>query len=158
MFFKKKKEKEFEVEIIEEMSEICEEADEICISESDDEPAEDIELTPEVYELKKSTFLSHDGITDVAYYVFSPKNAVPKAVIQLSHGMCEYIERYEKEGFVSRLAEVGIVVCGNDHLGHGPSVSDEKLGFFTETEVVNGYVCIGVVGRCVLVREFVSVF
>lgn len=85
------------------------------------------------YEKITGTFTSSDGENTVPYYIYIPK-CNPFAVLQISHGMCEYIERYEKEGFVSRLTEVGIVVCGNDHLGHGPSVSDEKLGFFTDYE------------------------
>ncbi len=79
------------------------------------------------------TFPSSDGVNTVPYYIYIP-NGNPFAVLQISHGMCEYIERYEKEGFVSALCDAGIVVCGNDHLGHGPSVPDENLGYFTDYE------------------------
>lgn len=130
MFFKKKdkKEKEFEIEIVEELSDEYEEPEEICISEYEDEPVEDVELTAEVYELKQNTFLSHDGMTDVAYYVFVPKNTELKAVIQLSHGMCEYMLRYEP--LARALCKKGYVFCGNDHLGHGYTAeTEEDLGF-----------------------------
>ena len=38
-------------------------------------------------------FLSADGKTQVAGYYYAPET--PKAIIQISHGMCEYVERYE---------------------------------------------------------------
>ena len=48
----------------------------------------------------------------------------PKGVIQIVHGMSEYIDRYDDlaKYFVSR----GFVVCGEDHIGHGKSVSDSS--------------------------------
>ncbi len=85
------------------------------------------------YEKITGNYPSSDGVNTVPYYIYIPKGN-PFAVLQISHGMCEYIERYEKEGFVSALTDAGIVVCGNDHLGHGPTVPDEKLGFFTDYE------------------------
>lgn len=60
------------------------------------------------------------------------------AVLQICHGMAEYIERYHE--FAEFLTEHGIYVVGHDHLGHGKSVvSQEKLGFFHETDG-NNYV------------------
>ena len=46
----------------------------------------------------------------------------PKGIIQIIHGMAEYIDRYDDlaEYFVSR----GFVVCAEDHIGHGKSTSD----------------------------------
>ncbi len=47
----------------------------------------------------------------------------------LSHGMCEYIERYE--GFAEFLCKNEIALCGCDHIGHGNSVAHEcMLGYF----------------------------
>lgn len=40
-------------------------------------------------------------------------------VVQLSHGIAEYIRRYD--AFAEFLADNGFVVVGNDHLGHGES-------------------------------------
>lgn len=58
-----------------------------------------------------------------------------KGIVQISHGMCEYIERYE--GFAQYLVENGYAVCGNDHIGHGDSVLiPEERGFFASE---NGY-------------------
>ncbi len=56
-----------------------------------------------------------------------------KAVIQLVHGMAEYVLRYED--FAAYLARRGYVVCGNDHAGHGFSVeSDDERGYFGKRE------------------------
>ncbi len=51
----------------------------------------------------------------------------PVAILQIVHGMEEYIERYEE--FAEYLAERGFAVYGHDHIGHGESVtSREELG------------------------------
>ncbi|MBR5001772.1 MAG: lysophospholipase [Firmicutes bacterium] len=83
------------------------------------------------------TFASCNGVDTIQYYVYTPEETSsgadfqPRAILQISHGMCEFIERYE--GFAKFLAEQGIVVFGNDHLGHGSSVkSPEGFGFFAE--------------------------
>lgn len=55
----------------------------------------------------------------------------PKGIVQIIHGMAEYIERYNE--FANFLAENGYVVVGHDQLGHGESVSsDDELGYFGE--------------------------
>lgn len=72
------------------------------------------------------TFLSSNEKSQTAYYIFEPDS--PRAVIQLSHGMCEYVERYSEhaEYFCSQ----GFVFAGNDHIGHGKTAqSEDKLGF-----------------------------
>lgn len=52
-----------------------------------------------------------------------------KAILQISHGMVEYIVRYDD--FAKHLNQRGILVIGNDHLGHGQSVLDEsEFGYF----------------------------
>ena len=52
-----------------------------------------------------------------------------KGVIQIAHGMCEYVGRYTP--MMEYFTSCGYVVAGNDHRGHGKSVSDEKdLGWF----------------------------
>ena len=43
-----------------------------------------------------------------------------KAVLQLSHGMVEFIDRYKP--LAEYLAGRGILVTGHDHLGHGGSI------------------------------------
>ena len=77
------------------------------------------------------TYLSADGRTNVHAYCWAPALEKPLAIIQLSHGMCEYVERYD--AWARRFAERGIVFCGNDHLGHGHTAPDaEELGFTAE--------------------------
>ena len=55
----------------------------------------------------------------------------PLGVLQIVHGMAEYIDRYDN--FAKYMTEHGFNVIGHDHLGHGYSVSDEHdYGFFAE--------------------------
>ncbi|MDA6254790.1 alpha/beta hydrolase, partial [Escherichia coli] len=43
--------------------------------------------------------------------------------------MCEYVDRYDR--LATFLAQHGIMVIGNDHLGHGETARDEdELGYF----------------------------
>lgn len=53
----------------------------------------------------------------------------PVAVLQLVHGMEEYIARYEP--LAKAMVDRGWAVIGHDHLGHGQSGRWER-GFFTE--------------------------
>ena len=72
---------------------------------------------------------SRDGKTDINVVVWESNQ--PTAVLQLIHGMSEYIDRYDD--FARFLTENGFNVIGHDHLGHGYSVSDERnYGFFAD--------------------------
>ena len=54
-------------------------------------------------------------------------------VLQLVHGMAEHIERYDD--FADYMADRGILVVANDHLGHGKSVANkEEYGYFCEKD------------------------
>ena len=76
------------------------------------------------------TLNSHDHITKLHGMMWKPEKEV-RAVVQLVHGMIEYVERYD--AFASWLAERGIFVIGHDHLGHGDSVvCRDDWGFFEE--------------------------
>lgn len=80
---------------------------------------------------------SADGETDIHAVEWIPEGEV-KAVLQISHGMVEYADRYD--AFAAWLAQRGWYVTGNDHLGHGKSVtSKEKYGFF---HVPDGNACV----------------
>lgn len=71
---------------------------------------------------------SGDGMHQLHVVIWEPETSV-KAVLQISHGMIEYIERYDE--FAGYLNERGIAVIGNDHLGHGHTVNNEaELGYF----------------------------
>lgn len=51
----------------------------------------------------------------------SLRNA-PKGIVQIAHGMAEYLDRYDD--FACYLAEHGFAVCGADWLAHGKNVND----------------------------------
>lgn len=81
---------------------------------------------------KESFFLSSDGKTRI-HTVTWQKDEAPRAVLQLAHGICEYVWRYD--AFASFLAERGFLVVGNDHLGHGKSWQQpEREGLFAEKD------------------------
>ncbi len=87
-------------------------------------------------EVKKSDIRfesSNPGNTVAGYYYTCPEQA-PRAILQISHGMCEYIGRYDD--FAGYMAQNGYVVCGNDHLGHGVTSSGANGtdGFFAEKD------------------------
>ena len=76
-------------------------------------------------------FKSADNKTDIHYIVWEDTDNEIKGIVQLVHGMCEYIDRYDE--FAAYLTRHGYAVIGHDHLGHGQSVlSKERLGFFNE--------------------------
>lgn len=74
---------------------------------------------------------SQDNQTQIHAIEWIPKCGV-KAILQISHGMVEHIERYD--AFADYLSKRGFYVVGQDHLGHGASVTDdEKHGYFHDT-------------------------
>lgn len=81
--------------------------------------------------MKKRTFkfTSADKITKIYAVKWEPEEKELKGILQISHGMIEYVERYE--GFAEFLTQRGFLVVGNDHLGHGNSVRSQELwGYF----------------------------
>ena len=77
-------------------------------------------------------FTSSCGTTKIHAVKYIPPKEI-KAILQIAHGMVEYIERYED--FALYLASNGILVTGHDHLGHGKSVNNkEDLGYFSKED------------------------
>lgn len=77
------------------------------------------------------TFLSSDNKTNIHSIVCYPQNGQFNRILQLIHGMIEYIERYLQ--FFEYLTTKGFIVVGHDHLGHGKSINTkEDLGYFGE--------------------------
>ena len=68
-------------------------------------------------------FPSKDGNTEIHTIEWKPEGEV-RAVLQICHGMMEYIGRYSE--FAEFLCAHGYYVVGNDHLGHGKSVQSKK--------------------------------
>ena len=90
------------------------------------------------YTLALGTYPSSNGINQVSYRIYRPVGVSPRGVVQISHGMCEYIARYEE--FIAFLCDNGWAVVGNDHIGHGDSVkSADELGYFAPQ---NGWDCL----------------
>ena len=82
------------------------------------------------HDMNKKDFYypSVDGKTQIHAIRWEPEGE-PKAILQIIHGMVEFIDRYDD--FARYLTEHGYMVVGEDHLGHGESVqSDEYHGFF----------------------------
>ena len=76
------------------------------------------------------TFLSADKKTQIHAIEWKP-DVPPVGVLQLVHGMQEFIERYDD--FARFMCTKGFLVVGHDHLGHGLSVADENsYGYFAE--------------------------
>ena len=71
----------------------------------------------------------------LSYRIYEPEGEV-KAVVQVSHGMCEYVGRYAD--YAEHLCSLGIVLAGNDHPGHGDSVDSlDDLGYFAKKNGVD---------------------
>lgn len=81
---------------------------------------------------REFTFLSKEGKTNIHVIEWIPEGTV-RGVLQICHGMVEYIARYNE--FAEYMAENGYCVVGHDHLGHGQSVaSADNLGYFAERD------------------------
>ncbi len=76
------------------------------------------------------SFKSSDNKTQLHARCTIPDSQPYLGIIQISHGMCEYIDRYED--VFKYFAENGFIVCGHDHLGHGHSADNGELGFFAD--------------------------
>lgn len=84
--------------------------------------------------VKKEEFMfdSRDGKTKIHAVRWVPEGKVI-CILQIIHGMAEYIERYEE--MAQFFAEKGILVTGDDHLGHGKSVPEGgTYGYFCEQD------------------------
>ncbi len=83
--------------------------------------------------VKDAYFNSSTGLDRIHCMIWENDEVEKIGVIQLAHGVSEYIARYDD--FAKFLADNGYIVCGNDHLGHGLSArSMEELGFFCERD------------------------
>lgn len=53
----------------------------------------------------------------------------PKAIVQIVHGIAEFVERYDD--FASYLNSLGYLVVAEDHMGHGKSIGKDGVqGYF----------------------------
>ena len=73
------------------------------------------------------SYPSADGKSTIQAREWLPEGS-PRGVVQIIHGISEHMGRYDH---VARfLNENGFLVCGEDHLGHGRTVSDGRYGYF----------------------------
>lgn len=79
---------------------------------------------------RKDLFLQTNG-ERLHVAVWYPDGEV-RAVLQIAHGMQEYIGRYAE--FAGFMAGQGIAVVGHDHPGHGETAEGKQLGFFAEKD------------------------
>ncbi|WP_312641562.1 alpha/beta fold hydrolase [Hydrogenoanaerobacterium sp.] len=85
------------------------------------------------YNTELISYPSANGTDTVSAKLFIPTDIDITAIVQISHGMCEYIDRYHN--FAEFLCGKGFMVCGNDHIGHHHSAADAAaLGFFSEKD------------------------
>ncbi len=78
------------------------------------------------------TFDSRDGKTKIYACAFYPEQE-PICILQIVHGMKDRIARYEE--FAQYLTKRGVLVVGDDHLGHGKTVTEgETFGYFCEND------------------------
>lgn len=85
--------------------------------------------------MKKEEFYfdSRDGEHKIHAIKWIPDATKPVCILQIVHGMAEHIDRYDD--FAGFLAERGILVVGDDHLGHGKSVQPgEPYGYFCKDD------------------------
>lgn len=77
-------------------------------------------------------FDSRDNQDKIHAMKWIPEGA-PICVLQIIHGMAEHISCYDH--FARNMAERGILVVGEDHLGHGESLpADGVYGYFCREE------------------------
>ena len=78
-------------------------------------------------------FDSRDNKNKIHAVKWLPEADRPVCILQIIHGMAEYVERYEE--FAQNMAARGALVTGEDHLGHGKSVGEEgRYGYFCERD------------------------
>jgi alpha-beta hydrolase superfamily lysophospholipase len=93
------------------------------------------------------TFTGRDGAEIVAFR-WEPDGA-PKAVVQITHGVGEYVRRYHH--VAQSLVDAGYAVQGQDHRGHGATAGSEaalgKIGAAGWTELVRDIGILADLGR-----------
>lgn len=82
---------------------------------------------------EKMYFDSRDGMNKIQAVEWIPDVEQPLFILQIIHGMTEYMARYDD--FACSMAQKGVLVVGEDHLGHGCSVKKGGVyGYFCEQD------------------------
>lgn len=82
---------------------------------------------------KEAYFHSTNGKDMSRVLLWLDDEKEPLGVFQIAHGLTDHMDRYDR--FARFLAENGLVVCGNDHIGHGKTASSmAALGDFGDPD------------------------
>lgn len=82
---------------------------------------------------KNFKFVDSRGIKLNCYKWENDTCDIPKAIVQISHGMSENILRYDE--FARELVEEGFTVYGHDHRGHGETAASiDDLGYMDDKD------------------------
>ncbi|MCR5690937.1 MAG: alpha/beta hydrolase, partial [Eubacterium sp.] len=81
--------------------------------------------------MKKESFHmpATDGIHTLHGIIWKPTSRPVIGILQVSHGMTEWAERYER--LARFMVSHGFVVVANEHLGHG-GTAQKDYGYFVE--------------------------
>lgn len=78
--------------------------------------------------MRKDLYYDSCGIGKIHACVWIPEGK-PRAVLQIVHGIAEYVERYDH--FAAYLNSLGYLVVAEDHMGHGKSIGKNGVqGWF----------------------------
>lgn len=88
---------------------------------------------------REFTYASADGRTKLHGVEWRPETGRPKAILQIFHGMVEYIERYGE--FASYLTEKGFLVVGNDIWATAAPSWRKRTGDISRRRTVTGFCC-----------------
>ena len=87
--------------------------------------------------MRKDIWFDSHGVGKIHGCRWTPEGEV-KAVVQIVHGIAEFVERYDT--FANYLTDLGFAVVAEDHMGHGQSINGEGIqgyfhgGWFTAVE------------------------
>ena len=77
---------------------------------------------------REITLKSTNGKDNLHVIIWEPEGEC-KGIVQISHGMEEYVDRFDN--LALKLNAAGYLCIGNDHIGHGlTAASREDLGYF----------------------------
>ena len=81
--------------------------------------------------MREFSYPSGDGLHQIWATEWLPEHCAPRAVVQIVHGISEYVGRYAP--YAEFLTGHGFAVVGDDHLGHGRTARPGEYGFIAES-------------------------
>lgn len=78
--------------------------------------------------MRTDHYFASCGAGQIHYCRWTPEGEI-RAVVQIVHGIAEYVERYDD--FAEYLNSQGFLVVAEDHMGHGKSINGDGIqGYF----------------------------